>query len=71
MDWMKKLLAVAGFAIALALGPATLTGCEDSNDMDDSINDTMDEAEDNMDDAADNMEDSMDNAADNVDDAMD
>ena len=71
MDWIKKMMAVAGFVMALALGPAMLTGCEDGNDMDDSIGDAADEAEDNMEDAADNMEDGMEDAADNVDDAMD
>ncbi len=64
MDWMKKMLAMAGFATAVAMGPALLVGCDDSDDPADAIGDAADDAADNMEDAADDVGDGMEDAVD-------
>jgi hypothetical protein len=68
MDWLKKMLAIAGFAVAVTVAPAALVGCEDS--AGDDIGDAVDDAGDDMEDAGEDMQDSMEDAGDDMEDSM-
>jgi hypothetical protein len=64
MEWLKKMMAAAGFAAAVALGPALLVGCAEDDGVE------IEEVEDDFEDAGDDMRDGMEDAGDNAEDTL-